>query len=242
MIDDRFVRTALLLKEEGVQNLENATVEIVGLGGVGGYALEALARAGVGHLILVDFDQVDISNINRQILALETTLKRKKTDVAKERVLSINPNCVVETKDVFVSTQNLNEIFEGQPDFVVDAMDSIKEKCAMMQFLYDHHIPFISAMGAAMKTDISSLKISKLSETRYCAMAKKIRKTLKSTGVDISKIKCVSSFEQQKNEITPMINQTKEQKAALGSLVTMTAMMGLMLAHEVILSLAKGKK
>lgn len=242
MTDHRFMRTSLLLGANGMENLKNATVALVGLGAVGGFALEALARAGVGHLILVDFDRFDVTNINRQILALETTIGAKKTDVAKERVLSINPECNVEIRDMFVCAQNFDEIFNQKIDFVIDAIDSIKEKCDMIAYLFEKKIPCISAMGAALKTDISALKISKLSETSYCPMAKKIRKDLKQRGIDIDQIKCVACFEQNKSGQKPIIASKDGKKAVLGSMSTVTAAMGLMLAHEVILSLAKGEK
>lgn len=241
MTDNRFMRTALLLGNEGLKKLQSATVAVVGLGAVGGYALEALARAGIGHLILVDFDRFDITNINRQILALDTTIGLKKTDVAKERVQNINPDCVVEIKDTFVDAENLDEIFNTHIDFAVDAIDSIKEKCEMMAFLAAQKIPFVSAMGAALKTDIAALKIVKLSQTLYCPMAKKIRKNLKERGIDITNVKCVASFEQTTAIDKPLIAGQNGAKAVLGSMSTVTAVMGLMLAHEVILSLAKGK-
>ena len=241
MTDNRFMRTALLLGEDNLKKLQNATVAIVGLGAVGGYALEALARAGIGHLILIDFDRFDITNINRQILALDTTIGIKKTDVAKARVLSINPNCIVEIKDAFVSAQNLEKIFDSHIDFAVDAMDSIKEKCDMMAFFYHKKIPFISAMGAALKTDISALKITKLSETRYCPMAKKIRKNLKERGIDTTKINCVASFEQTPPD-KAIIASGDGKKAVLGSISTITATMGLMLAHDVMMHLIKEEK
>ena len=133
MTDERFMRTELILGKEAIKKLENSTVMVVGLGAVGGYALEALARSGVGHLILVDFDVFEISNINRQILALTSTLGQKKTEIAKQRVLDINPNCRVEIVDCFVNHENIDTILNRKIDFAVDAIDSIKEKCEMIE-------------------------------------------------------------------------------------------------------------
>jgi len=242
MIDERFMRTELLLGNQALKNLQNSTVALIGVGAVGGYALEALARAGVGHLILVDFDTFDITNINRQILALTSTVGQKKVEVARRRVLDINPKCDVKVEDIFISDENFDKIFNDKIDFVVDAMDSMKEKCDMMYFLYQKGIPFISSMGAALKTDISALKIAKLSKTNYCPMSKKIRKSLVQRGVDMDKITCVYCAEQKDSGPKPIIASKDGSKAVLGSLPTITAMAGLMMAHYVIFELSKGDK
>lgn len=240
MIDERFMRTEMLLGSEGLKKLKDATVMVVGLGAVGGYALEALARSGIGHLVLVDFDVFDLSNINRQILALTSTVGQKKTEVAKKRVLDIHPKCKVELEDCFVSIENINKILNRKIDFVVDAIDSIKEKSDMMAALCEKKIKFVSAMGAALKTDVNALKTDFLSHTKYCPMAKKLRKELKNKGLDISKIMCVYSTEQSDSSQKPIKENPTGGKAILGSMPTVTAVMGLMLAHYVILSLAKG--
>ncbi len=240
MSDNRFMRTELLLGNSAMQNIKDATVAVVGLGAVGGFALEALARAGIGHLIVVDFDRFETTNINRQILALDSTLGQKKTAVAEKRIHDINPECVVDIKDTFVSETNFDSIFEGKIDFVVDAIDSIKEKCDMMCWLYQHEIPFISSMGAALKTDIRSLQITKLSKTLYCPMAKKIRKNLKERGVCLNKIDCVYCAEQSTNAKKAIISSAGDcSKPVLGSMPTITAIMGLMLAHHVILHISQ---
>ncbi len=241
MNNERFMRTELILGQDGLRRLQEATVMIVGLGAVGGYSLEALARAGVGHLILVDFDVFDFSNINRQILALTSTVGQKKVEVARKRVLEINPDCNVEIEDAFVNSCNLDKILNRKIDFVIDAIDSIKEKCDLISVLYQKKIPFISSMGAALKTDVSLLKQVKLSQTAYCMMAKKIRQTLKQKKIDVSKIDCVCSFEQTACAKKPIIKNPNGSKAILGSLSTVTAVMGLYLAHHVILKISQGK-
>ncbi len=240
MTDERFMRTELILGKEAIKKLENSTVMVVGLGAVGGYALEALARSGVGHLILVDFDVFEISNINRQILALTSTLGQKKTETGKQRVLDINPNCRVEIVDCFVNHENIDTILNRKIDFAVDAIDSIKEKCEMIEKLVEKKINFISSMGAALKTDATSLKIGKLSQTQYCPMAKKIRKYLKNNGIDISKVNCVYSAEQSAGNPKPICQNDDGKRPILGSLPTITAITGLMLAHHVILNISKG--
>lgn len=239
MTDERLMRTELVLGAKGIENLKKSTVVVIGIGAVGGYALEALARAGVGHLILVDFDVFEPSNINRQILALSSTLGQKKVTVAQKRVMEINPYCKVELKDMFVNNENIEEIIKFWPDYVVDAIDSIKEKCDLMEALQKANIPFISSMGAALKTDIFALREMKLSKTYGCAMAKKIRQSLKKRGVDTDKIRCVCSTENLQNK--PIAENPDGGRPVLGSLPSITAVMGLMLAHLVILDLAKGE-
>ena len=136
----RFKRTEKLLGLKAMENIKSATVMIVGLGAVGGYALEAIARAGVGHLILIDFDSFDETNINRQLLALTSTIGLKKTEVAYNRVKEINPDCVVEIKDMFVDAANIDNLLALKPDFVVDAIDSIKPKCEMIDALIKNNV------------------------------------------------------------------------------------------------------
>lgn len=245
MVDERFLRTELLLGAKGLDKLQNSTVMVIGLGAVGGYALEALARSGIGHLILVDFDSFDLTNINRQILALTSTTGRKKIDVAKERVLDINPACRVETKDLFVNAETLPHLLSEKVDFVVDAIDALNPKCCLMEALYQKQIPFISSMGAALKSDPSCIHYGKLSATKNCGLSKFIRKRLKKRGVDIGKIYCVSSDEQVDLPETAIVcnendeNPNGRKRNTLGSLPTITAIFGLTIANQVIKTLIK---
>lgn len=245
MVDERFLRTELLLGAKGLDKLQNSTVMVIGLGAVGGYALEALARSGIGHLILVDFDSFDLTNINRQILALTSTTGRKKIDVAKERVLDINPACRVETKDLFVNAETLPQLLSEKVDFVVDAIDALNPKCCLMEALYQKQIPFISSMGAALKSDPSYIHYGKLSATKNCGLSKFIRKRLKKRGVDIGKIYCISSDEQVDLPETAIVcnendeNPNGRKRNTLGSLPTITAIFGLTIANQVIKTLIK---
>ena len=142
MKNNRFVRTSALLGNEAMEKIKSSSVMIVGLGAVGGYALEAIARSGVGNLVLVDFDEFDETNINRQILALSSTIGKKKTRIALERVKEINPDCNVIIKDMFVDENNVDELLSSNPDFVIDAIDSIKPKCMLIKALIDKNIDF----------------------------------------------------------------------------------------------------
>ena len=172
MSDERFARTQMLLGEEGIKKLNKSKVMIIGLGAVGGYVLEALARSGVENFVLVDFDKFEKSNINRQILAVNETIGEKKTEVAKKRVLSINPTAKVELIDIFVNNDTIDEILRHNPDFVVDAIDALNPKCCLIQTLVERQMPFISSMGAALKTDTSKIKIGNLNNSKNCSLLK----------------------------------------------------------------------
>lgn len=240
---DRLTRTRMLLGGEGLSRLQNAAVMVVGLGAVGGYALEALARSGIGRLVLVDFDVFDESNINRQILALTSTVGQKKTEVARRRVLDINPDCIVETKDMFVNADTLPQLLDIPVDFVVDAIDALNPKCCLMEALYERGIPFISSMGAALKTDPSFIKCGTLSASKNCGLAKFIRKRLRKRGLEISRINCVYSDEQVCLPETALAFDGDDASAGrvrhtLGSLPTITAIFGLTIANYVITSLS----
>ena len=240
--DDRFMRTRLLLGGQGIENLKKSTVMIVGLGAVGGYALEAIARSGVGRLILVDFDVFDITNINRQILALNSTIGMKKTEIAAARVHEINPQCQLIVKDMFVNKENLDELLAECPDYVIDAIDTMEPKCNLIEALQKQCIPFISSMGAALKTDASAIRTAKLSQTINCPMARNVRQKLKKRGVSIADIDCVFSSEQCILPQEAIIDMPAGEKNILGSLPTITAIFGLTMANFVILKLAKEKR
>ena len=247
MENKRFARTAMLLGNVGIENLKQSCVMIVGVGAVGGYCLEALARAGIGKFILVDFDVFEESNINRQILATSDSLGQKKVEVAKLRVLNINPQSDVLTIDMFLNTDNVNDLPFDSVDIVVDAIDSLNSKCALIQKLYEKGTHFISSMGAALKTDASKIKYGNLSNSKNCALAKFVRKRLRKRGVDISKIKCVWSDEQISLPQSALEieeengNKLGRKRNVMGSLPTITAIFGLTIANQIILSLANKK-
>ena len=245
MTDNRFMRTQALLGPQKFANLQKSTVMIIGLGAVGGYALEALARAGIGKLILVDFDKVDITNINRQILALDSTIGHPKSELAAQRVKDINPSCKVITKEIFVNDKTLPDLLAEPVDFVVDAIDSLNPKCGLIEELISRDIPFISSMGAALKKDPSRIKLQTLNKTKNCHLARFIRKRLKRRGVDISKVLCVASDEQVDLPDTALFidpdsqpEGNTRQRYTMGSLPTITAIFGLTIANAVILSLS----
>lgn len=173
---EEFSRLAKIIGTDIVDDLKNKTVCIVGVGGVGGYTIESLARSGIGTLILVDFDSVDITNINRQIIALHSTIGRKKIEVWKERILDINPDCNVILYDLFYNEECKDFIFEHSIDFLVDACDTMSAKKLLILECMKREIPFLSSMGTGNKIDPSKLEITELSKTSYDPLARILRK------------------------------------------------------------------
>ena len=207
MSRELFVRTELLIGKEAIEKLSRSKVVVFGVGGVGSFVVEALVRAGVGKLVLVDNDTVAESNINRQIIATTKTIDRPKVDVAKERVLEINPECQVTIFQTFVNEGNISDIVTEDVDYVVDAIDTVSSKIALVIYCEKHNIKIISSMGTGNKLDPTQFKISDINKTKVCPLAKVMRCELRKRGVD--KLKVLYSEEEPRN---PMI--TEETKAA----------------------------
>ena len=227
---DQFHRTRLLFGEDALNRLRKSHVGIVGCGAVGSFAIEALARAGIGCLTLIDGDDVEVTNINRQLCALHSTLGKPKTEILKKRLYDICPDTTVYTKNVFVSCDNCDSLWDEKPDFVIDAIDTISGKIPLILELQKQHIPFISSMGAARKTDWTKIKISPLNQTQVCPLAAKLRKFLKDQSADLS-FPCVYSTE------SPAAAQSDNRQ--MGSLITITGLFGLILANEAIQRILK---
>lgn len=189
-----FDRLELLIGNDNLNKLKNKTVLILGVGGVGGYVVESLARSSVGHLILVDFDKVDITNINRQIIATNDNIGKLKVDCFKERINSINPDCVVDTYSIFYGNDNKDMIFNEKIDYIVDCCDSLESKMIIIKESIKRNIPVISSMGTGNKFHPELLKISKLKNTCYDPLAKKLRYLLKDDNEALN-IKVVYSEE-----------------------------------------------
>ncbi len=179
----QFSRNELAIGKEGLARLRNSTVAVLGIGGVGSYAAEALARSGVGRMILIDKDDVDITNINRQIIALLSTVGRPKVEVMKERIMDINPDCEVIALKMFYTEETYEEIFQYCPDFVIDASDTISYKIHLMKECLRRNIPMISSMGAANKMDPTRFQIADISKTHTDPIAKVIRTRLRKEGI-----------------------------------------------------------
>lgn len=179
----QFSRNELAIGEEGLNKLRQSSVMVLGIGGVGSYAAEALARSGIGKLILIDKDDIDITNINRQIIALLSTIGRPKVEVMKERIMDINPECKVIPLKTFYTEETYEEIFRYDPDFVIDASDTISYKIHLIKECLKRRIPFISSMGAANKMDPTRFKIADISQTHTDPIAKVVRTRLRKEGI-----------------------------------------------------------
>jgi len=205
-----FVRTELLIGEEAIDTLSKSKVVVFGVGGVGSFVVEALVRAGVGKLVLVDNDTVAESNINRQIIATTKTIDMPKVEIAKERVLEINPECEVTIFQTFVNENNISDIVTADVDYVVDAIDTVSSKIALVIYCKEHNIKIISSMGTGNKLDPTQFRIADLSKTKVCPLAKVMRYELRKRGVD--KLKVLYSEEEPRK---PMISEeTKAAEAA----------------------------
>jgi tRNA A37 threonylcarbamoyladenosine dehydratase len=231
----------MLLGSESFQRLTESHVAVVGLGAVGGYALEAMVRSGVGRLTVVDFDTVQPTNINRQIFALESTIGTTKVIAAAERISDINPACQVEPLELFVDEDSVEQVFSRQPDIVVDAIDSLNPKVQLLRSCYQRGFPVFSSMGAALRTDPLAVRVGDLSESNHCPLAKRIRKRLRKDQI-VSGITCVYSTERVDFDYTRKVDPVQIESGSdrgrsrntLGSLPTITAIFGLVLANEVI--------
>jgi len=234
-----FSRSELLLGEAALERLAAARVTVFGLGGVGSFAVEALARAGVGHLRLVDHDVVGPSNLNRQLFALRSTIGRPKAEVAAARVQDINPDCVVEPRQTFIHTDTLPDLLTPRPHVMIDAIDSMTCKVALMRTAHEQGIPIITAMGAGGRTDSSLLRVGDLSETRLCPLAARVRKELRKAGIATG-IRCVYSLEPADNkrpanpiDIEPHRGPGR-QRRPVGTISYMPAIVGMRVAEEVL--------
>lgn len=233
-----FSRTALLLGEEGLHKLQHARVAIFGIGGVGGYVAEALARSGIGALDLIDRDIVSLSNINRQIIALHSTVGKYKAEVMKDRIHDISPDTQVSAKVCFFLPENAQQFDFSQYDYVVDAVDTVSAKIQIIVQAKEAGVPVISSMGAGNKLDPSRFEVADIYKTSVCPLAKVMRRELKKRN--IKDVKVVYSKEEP---IRPIENVRDEEsgKVIPGSLAFVPSAAGLILASQVVRDLAFSK-
>ena len=228
-----FSRTELLIGEEGLQRLRHATVMILGVGGVGSHCIEALARSGVGKLILVDNDTVSLTNINRQSIAYHSTVGRYKTRVMKERIADICPQTEVITYEMFVLPENMEQIFEQRPDYIIDAIDTVTAKIALVEKALELDIPIISSMRTGNKLHGELFEITDISKTSVCPLCKVMRKELRARG--IYHLKVVYSREKPIDVSQRTTDEEKGSRRSLpGSVSFVPPIAGLLLAGEVI--------
>lgn len=232
-------RTELLVKGEGIERLQNANILIVGLGGVGSFAAEFLVRSGIGNLTIVDGDTVDITNINRQLPALNSTIGKNKTDVVAERILDINPEINLKKINEFLEPERMEEILTQEKfDYVLDCIDSLSPKLALIITCKRKKIKLVSAMGAGGKTDPSKVMVRDISKTNNCSLAKQIRKKLKKEQIHKG-FRCVFSTEIQDENSLKMTDGSNYKKSFYGTISYMPAIFGLYAAAEVIRFLLK---
>ena len=235
-IKDEFSRTAYVYGEASIDALNKAKVAVFGIGGVGGHLCEALARAGIGQIDIFDRDTVSFSNINRQIIALHSNVGKSKVEAMKERILDINPNCNVNAFNVFYLPENADEYDLSAYDYIADAVDTVSAKIELVIRANASKTPIISAMGAGNKTDPSRFQVADIYDTTVCHLARIMRKELKNRG--IKKLKVVYSTEEPKKST---VTDSESGKPIPGSLPFVPAVMGLIMAGEIINSIVKPK-
>ena len=237
-MNEIFIRTAQILGEEGFTKLQNSAIAVFGLGGVGSHCAEALARSGVGKLFLIDSDAVAPSNINRQSIALISTIGRKKTEVLKEKIADINPDCEVVLCESFVLPENLEEVFghfPGKLEYIIDAIDTVSAKLALVTYAKDHAIPIISSMGTGNKLHPEMFRIADIYKTNVCPLCRVMRRELKKRN--IAHLKVLYSEE------VPRSPQGEGEEKSSGrpapaSIAFVPPVAGLIIAGEVIRELS----
>ena len=247
----QFSRTELLLGKEAMERLSNARVAVFGIGGVGGYVCEALVRSGIGTFDLIDDDKVCLTNLNRQIIATRKTVGKYKTEVMKERIMDINPKAVVNIHNCFFLPENADEFPFEKYDYVVDAVDTVTAKIAIIMKAIEKNVPVISSMGAGNKLDASMFRVADIYKTKVCPLAKVMRRELKKRGV--KKLKVVYSEELPTRPLEDMSiscrnhcicppgaqHKCTERRDIPGSVAFVPSVAGLIIAGEVIKDLSR---
>ena len=235
---NEFSRTELLIGEENIQKLKASTVMVLGVGGVGSHCIEALARSGVGRLILVDNDTVSLTNINRQSIAFHSTIGKYKTQVMKLRIQDICPQTEVVTHEMFVLPENVDILFQEKPDYIIDAIDTVTAKLVLVEKAKEHNIPIISCMGTGNKLHAELFEITDISKTSVCPLCKVMRKELKTRG--ITHLKVLYSKEKPVDISGRDSGEDKGQRRSIpGSVSFVPPVAGILIAGEVIRDLCR---
>lgn len=226
-------RTELLLGQEGLARLREARVAVIGVGGVGAYAAEMLVRSGVGHMLLLDSDCVGITNINRQLVALHSTIGQPKVEVLSRRLLDINPELELETIDSYLNEANVAELLDGRGlTFLVDAIDTLSPKISLIQYCLAKGLPHVSSMGAGGKVDATRVRIADISKTRQCPLAHMLRKRLHKFGI-YEGFQAVYSEELPRRGST-ILEESANKKSQVGTISYMPAVFGIACAQAAI--------
>lgn len=242
---DQFARTRILLGREAMEKLSGARVAVFGIGGVGGYVCEALARSGVGALDLIDSDKVSLTNLNRQIIATHETIGRYKTEVMRERILSINPQAAVKAYQCFFLPENAGQFPFASYDYVVDAVDTVTAKIALVLKAREENVPVISSMGAGNKLDASRFRVADIYDTKVCPLARVMRRELKKRHVDYLKVvyseeepvsprECRTGEDESVDFLPDGDSKEEQRRAVPGSVAFVPSVAGLILAGEVV--------
>ena len=229
-------RTQLLIGAEGLERLSNASVAVIGLGGVGGFAAEMVARAGVGRMVILDSDTVSVSNKNRQLLALESTLGRPKTEVMADRLADINEELKIEIINEYLTEENIALLLdEHKIDFMIDAIDTLSPKIALIRYAVEKGIPLVSSMGAGAKYDVTKVKVADISKSFNCPLAYVLRKKLRKYGINRG-FKVIFSEELPDTDaIIPVEDRNK--RSQVGTISYLPAMFGITAAQVALISL-----
>lgn len=234
-------RTELLIKEDGTEKLQNANLLVIGLGGVGSFAAEFLARAGVGKMTIVDGDIVDITNINRQLPALHSTIGQSKVELVGNRLLDINPNLELTKINEFLNPDRMGEVIDSQKfNYILDCIDSVTPKITLIKMAKRKRVKIVSCMGAGGKMDPSKVMVRDISKTYNCFLAKNVRKRLKKDNINKG-VRCVFSNEIQDENSLKMTDGTNYKRSFYGTISFIPALFGLYSASEVIQYLMKDK-
>ena len=234
-MENEFVRTEMLIGAKALKKLQNCRVAVFGVGGVGGYVVEALARSGIGELDLIDNDTISITNINRQIIALQSTIGKDKVEIAQQRVLDINPKCKVNIYKTFFTPETSSEFEFSKYNYVVDAIDSVTGKIELVIKSNEANVPIISSMGAGNKLDPTAFKISDISKTNVCPLARVMRRELKALGINHLKV-CYS----EEIPLSPLPSkEDRGKRVTPGSTAFCPSVMGLIIGGEIVKDLIK---
>lgn len=238
--NNQFIRNEMLLGKDITTDLSKTTIMVIGLGGVGSYSVETLARLGIGHFVLIDKDKVEISNINRQIIATFETINEDKVEVAKNRILSINPKAVVNIEKVFLGEDSLNILNSYKVDYVIDAIDTITSKVLLIEYCLKNNIPIISCTGMANKIDPTQIKITTLDKTSVDPICRKMRELCKKRGLDFKKINVVYSIETPHSQnIQERTSGTTKEKFPPSSIVIPPAIAGILMTYHILKEIMK---
>lgn len=236
---EEFTRTAMLLGEEAMERLSRARVAVFGIGGVGGYVVEALARSGIGALDIIDCDRVALSNINRQIIATHETVGLSKTAAAAARIAAIDPDCHVTCHEIFFGEDTAGQLDFSAFDYIADAVDTVTAKLLLIKKAREHNVPIISCMGTGNKLDPTALRVADIYETSVCPLARVMRYELRKAGIDSLRV----VWSDEKPISHPDIRDDETGKAVPGSVSFVPPAAGLVMAGEIIRDIAGfGKK